>query len=180
MNRNHSHILTFSSSMNYGCGFTIHYSQEFACHAVYAEVNQFCWKMTWQKWVLFMWTQIRCEATQRVMLAQLQSGMPCCGNRAVKGQEYLKLASSSPQPFYTMCYIRTASRFILIEQYWCVFSLVCSICSFHYLLPWCLHFPFIASPPSLVFSPDKSTSMKFTGRHPYANFCKLTKSTLFK
>lgn len=55
-------------------------------------VNWFCRKMTWQKQILSEW-----KPTQRAALAQLQSGVPRCGNSAVKCQEDVKLMSNSPQ-----------------------------------------------------------------------------------
>lgn len=41
---------------------------------------------------------IHCEATQGAVLAQLQSNVPCCGNRAGKVQEHLKPCQPSPTP----------------------------------------------------------------------------------
>lgn len=143
-----------SFSMSYSCGFSIHYFQEFVCHDVYHISKPILMKNDLVKMSSSELSLIHCEATQKHLLAQLQSGMPCCGNRAVKVQEYLKLVSASPHTLYTMCYVSTANSFILIKQCCYVFSLVCSICTFHCLLPWCLHFPFISSLLSQVFSPE--------------------------
>lgn len=97
---------------------------------------------------------IHCEATQGAVLAQLQSTVPCCGNRAGKVQGYLEPVSTFPHTPYTTCYASPASPFIFIQEPCCVLSLIRSICSLLCLLPQSLQFSFITSPPSQVFSTE--------------------------
>lgn len=119
-------------------------------------VNWFCWKMTWQKWVLFKWTKSDwLWGHTKSCIGTVSKWHAMLWEESSKGPGVFEGgASLPPTPHIQMWYVSTAYSFILIQLCCCVFSRLCFICSFHSLLPRCLYFPYITSPPSQVFSPE--------------------------
>lgn len=123
---------------------------------------------------------IHCEATQGVVLAQLQSNCAMLWEQSREGPGAFEAGVNlPPHPIYnelckhcqSLYFHRAALLCVVSHQIHLLSTLFISLMSTSLVSP--LH--------PLRFSPqNKSTSIKFAGGHPYANFCRFTKSTLFK